>query len=91
MFNDDVSRDCHNCCINTVYTICVINDSTMVHLAAIIELHIACFTVIRLAQQNDGGQLSEDQTCACQYPCAFNGSDSSLPWSYHVRLVISEF
>ncbi len=56
-------------CISTVYSIGVINASTMIHHAATLVLHIVCFalhefTVARLAQQNDGGQVSADQTCA---------------------------
>ena len=69
MFNDVASCDCQDCYISTVYVFCVNNDSTMVQLAAILLMHIACFTVIRLAQQNlnDGGQLSAHQICAWQY------------------------
>ena len=60
---------CQDCRINIVHDICVINDSIMVHHAARLVLQIARFsnTVIRLAQQNDGVQLSADQTCAWQY------------------------
>lgn len=43
MFNDVASCDWQDCCINTVYSIGVINDSTMIHHAAILVLHVACF------------------------------------------------